>query len=183
MSKYFLQCSTFASEGPQVRTWGCQTCFLPRAPPTVVTPPASQTDPSFHFDKTNDNIWCRRRPLNLWSKVTFELTVWDFYRKSLTRNRTHVEKERTVLRLGVGKRRWGETVWQTHRSPTVANADEFCKRFKSFVCFSRWRNKFQRRGRIWKIAIHLTSQRSSRWKFRNSSKDVFFCWNQTSRTK
>jgi len=24
--------STFASERPQVRTWGCQTCFLPWAP-------------------------------------------------------------------------------------------------------------------------------------------------------
>jgi len=27
--KYFLQYSTFASERPQVRTWGPQTCFLP----------------------------------------------------------------------------------------------------------------------------------------------------------
>ena len=30
--KYFLQYSTFASERPQVRTWGRQTFFLPRAP-------------------------------------------------------------------------------------------------------------------------------------------------------
>jgi len=36
--KYFLQCSTFASERPhQVRTWGRQTCFLPRAPSSLVT--------------------------------------------------------------------------------------------------------------------------------------------------
>jgi len=35
--KYFLQYSTFASERPQVRTWGRQTCFLPRAPPNLVT--------------------------------------------------------------------------------------------------------------------------------------------------
>jgi len=28
--KYFLQCSTFASERPQVRTWGRQTCLLSR---------------------------------------------------------------------------------------------------------------------------------------------------------
>jgi len=33
-----LQCSTFASEKPQVRTWGRQTCFLPRAPSNLVTP-------------------------------------------------------------------------------------------------------------------------------------------------
>jgi len=39
--KYFLQYSTFASEGfPQVRTrgGGRQTCFLPRAPSYFVTP-------------------------------------------------------------------------------------------------------------------------------------------------
>jgi len=34
--KYFLQYSTFASESPQVRTWGRQTCFLPRAPSNLV---------------------------------------------------------------------------------------------------------------------------------------------------
>jgi len=39
--KYFLQCSTFASERPQFRTWGRQTCFLPRAPPNLVTPLAA----------------------------------------------------------------------------------------------------------------------------------------------
>jgi len=33
-----LQCSTFASEKPQVRIWGRQTCFLPRAPSDLVTP-------------------------------------------------------------------------------------------------------------------------------------------------
>ena len=31
-----LQCSAFASESPQVRTWGRQTCFLPRAPSNLV---------------------------------------------------------------------------------------------------------------------------------------------------
>ena len=36
--KYFLQHSVFASEWPQVRTWGHQTCFLPRAPSNFVTP-------------------------------------------------------------------------------------------------------------------------------------------------
>ena len=38
--KYFLQCSVFASERPQVRTWGRQTCVLPWAPPppNLVTP-------------------------------------------------------------------------------------------------------------------------------------------------
>ena len=36
--KHFLQYSTFASERPQVRTWGRQTCFLPRAPSILVTP-------------------------------------------------------------------------------------------------------------------------------------------------
>jgi len=34
---YFLQYSTFASERPQVRIWGHQTCFLPRAPANFVT--------------------------------------------------------------------------------------------------------------------------------------------------
>ena len=37
MSKYFLQYSTFASEIPQVRTQGRQTCLLPRAPSNLVT--------------------------------------------------------------------------------------------------------------------------------------------------
>jgi len=36
--KYFLQNSTFASKKHQVRTWGHQTCFLPRAPSKLVTP-------------------------------------------------------------------------------------------------------------------------------------------------
>ena len=36
--KYFLQYSTLASEIPPVRTWGRQTCFLPRAPSYCVTP-------------------------------------------------------------------------------------------------------------------------------------------------
>ena len=35
---YFLQYSIFASERPQFRTWGRQTCFLPRTPPNLVTP-------------------------------------------------------------------------------------------------------------------------------------------------
>ena len=34
----FFQNSTFASERPQVRTWGCQTCFMSRAPSNLVTP-------------------------------------------------------------------------------------------------------------------------------------------------
>ena len=38
MLQVLLQYSTFASEGPQVRTWGGQTCFLPRAPHSFVTP-------------------------------------------------------------------------------------------------------------------------------------------------
>jgi len=36
--KYFLQYSKFPSGRPQVRTWGRQTCFLPRAPSNLVTP-------------------------------------------------------------------------------------------------------------------------------------------------
>ena len=35
--KYFLQYSTFASERPQFRKWGRQTCFLTRAPSNIVT--------------------------------------------------------------------------------------------------------------------------------------------------
>ena len=35
--KYCLQYSIFASERSQVRTWGRQTCFLPRAPSNLVT--------------------------------------------------------------------------------------------------------------------------------------------------
>ena len=38
MSQYFLQRSKFASERPQVRTWGRQTSFLPRAPSKLVAP-------------------------------------------------------------------------------------------------------------------------------------------------
>jgi len=36
--KHFFQKSTFASERPQVRTWGHQTCFFPQAPSNLVTP-------------------------------------------------------------------------------------------------------------------------------------------------
>ena len=36
--KYFLQYSVFASERRQIRTWGRQTRFLPRAPSNLVTP-------------------------------------------------------------------------------------------------------------------------------------------------
>jgi len=36
--KYFLQYSIFASGRPRVRTWGRQTCFLPRAPSNLVMP-------------------------------------------------------------------------------------------------------------------------------------------------
>ena len=35
---YILQYSKFAPEKYQVRTWGRQTCFLPRAPSNLVTP-------------------------------------------------------------------------------------------------------------------------------------------------
>jgi len=38
MPQNVLQYSTFASEKPQVRTWGRQTCFLPRVPSNLVTP-------------------------------------------------------------------------------------------------------------------------------------------------
>ena len=34
---YFLQYSKFAFERPQVRTWGRQTCFFPRAPTNLAT--------------------------------------------------------------------------------------------------------------------------------------------------
>jgi len=36
--KCILQYSKFASERSQVRTWGRQTCFLPRAPFNLITP-------------------------------------------------------------------------------------------------------------------------------------------------
>jgi len=36
--KCFLQCSKFAPERAQVRTWGRQSCFLPRAPSNLATP-------------------------------------------------------------------------------------------------------------------------------------------------
>jgi len=36
--KYFFQFSKFTSNRAQVRTWGRQTCFLPRALSNLVTP-------------------------------------------------------------------------------------------------------------------------------------------------
>jgi len=36
--KHFVQYSAFASERPQVRTWGCQTCFLLQALSNLITP-------------------------------------------------------------------------------------------------------------------------------------------------
>jgi len=44
--KYFLQHSTFASERPQVRTWGAPNFTLPWAPSNFVTPPVPGTAPS-----------------------------------------------------------------------------------------------------------------------------------------
>jgi len=41
MSQVLLQCNTFASKRPQFRTWGRQTCFLPREPFNLVAPPWS----------------------------------------------------------------------------------------------------------------------------------------------
>jgi len=49
--KYCLQYSTVASERPQARTWGRQTCFLPRAPSNLVTP----------LVETNKTDWKQRR--------------------------------------------------------------------------------------------------------------------------
>ena len=45
--KYFPQYSIFASERPQFRTQGRQTCFLPQAPSSLVTP---LTVPKSRFD-------------------------------------------------------------------------------------------------------------------------------------
>ena len=36
--KYFLQYSKFASERTQFRSWGRQTCFLPRTPSNHIIP-------------------------------------------------------------------------------------------------------------------------------------------------
>ena len=51
---YLLQYSTFASGRPQVRKWGRQTCFLPRAPSNLVSPLSiwrlvPSRNPSTHF--------------------------------------------------------------------------------------------------------------------------------------
>ena len=42
--QYFLQYSTFATERPQIRTWGGQTCFLSRAPFNLVKPLVSTVE-------------------------------------------------------------------------------------------------------------------------------------------
>jgi len=65
--KYFLQYSTFASERPQVRTWGRQTYILPRAPPNLVTTLRTVTQKvkdvrkGFKFLKCTLSLSCRIR--------------------------------------------------------------------------------------------------------------------------
>jgi len=50
--KYFLQYITFSPERPQVRTWGRQTWFLPRAPPNLVTSLlAAHTTAKFEYNQ------------------------------------------------------------------------------------------------------------------------------------
>ena len=50
--------STFVSERSQVRTWGRQTCFLPRAPSNLVTPLCGHNSQNvLHFSVPN-NIQC-----------------------------------------------------------------------------------------------------------------------------
>jgi len=44
--KYLLQYSALASDRPQVRTWGRQACFLPRAPSKLVTPMSTHHCPT-----------------------------------------------------------------------------------------------------------------------------------------
>ena len=79
VTKYFLQCSTFASERPQVRTWWRQTRFLPRAPYNLVTPlPAHKNAScatnkcpgkrkSFHSRSGSQLLWC----LEIWQAGIF----------------------------------------------------------------------------------------------------------------
>jgi len=56
--KHFLQYSTFASERPQVRTWGRQTCLLPRAPSNLVTPLGQVTaSPIRSVTQNCTNFW------------------------------------------------------------------------------------------------------------------------------
>jgi len=45
--KYYLQYRTFASVRLPVRTWGHQSCFLPRAPSNLVTPLLPYTHAKF----------------------------------------------------------------------------------------------------------------------------------------
>ena len=45
--KYFPPYSTFGSKRSQVRTWGRQTCFLPRTPSNLVTPLGSHQRHTF----------------------------------------------------------------------------------------------------------------------------------------
>jgi len=51
--KDFLQYSTFASERSQFRTWGRQTCFLPRTPSNLVAPLPEGTGLEITLDEPN----------------------------------------------------------------------------------------------------------------------------------
>jgi len=62
--KHFSQYSTFASERPQVRTWGRQTCFLPRAPSNLVT---SLNMLDFNVQYMLDLIEIRLEKINCWA--------------------------------------------------------------------------------------------------------------------
>jgi len=57
--KYFLQYSTFASERPEVRTLGHQSCFLPQAPSNLGTPQSTFADLKRYVKNSNrrENIF------------------------------------------------------------------------------------------------------------------------------
>ena len=64
-----IQYCTFTSERPQFRTWGCQTCFLPRAPSNLVTPllrrlcPAEVNTCVYRESWTPIRVWYVSSPL------------------------------------------------------------------------------------------------------------------------
>jgi len=67
--KRFLQYGKFASERVQIRTWGRQTCFLPRAPSNLVTP--------LHTSGSgcSDPAWNVVRPRSWWWKFSVRWVV------------------------------------------------------------------------------------------------------------
>jgi len=83
--KHLFQNSTFTSERPQVRTWGCQTCFFPQAPSNVDTP--------LHITIVKPK-W--RNLLQKYLPVSGKLSITNYLKQNYVDYRSHLTKDNNL---------------------------------------------------------------------------------------